>query len=129
MEPIIGLTAGEYLIRLDGWSANCGIRPSSFLQSLLASLTKIMLNAHLSKLSESNSPLQLLFYRFFPVSVVPFFYFSDKYILKIPKIFSVLEKIFQLDRSHGSLQCSVTQYVAVEFKSSMNTQQNHFDLN
>ena len=49
---------------------------------------------------------------FFRFQVVPFLYFSDKYIVKIPKIFSVLEKIFQLDRSHGSV--SHSQYIAVE---------------
>ena len=42
----------------------------------------------------------------------------------------MLEKIFQLDRSHGS----VTQYVAAKwnavkkFNEYRNTQQNHFDL-
>ena len=59
-------------------------------------------------------------------------YFSDKYILKLPKIFPVLEKIFQLNKIHGSVQShNAMQYnmlhsseSQVNFESSMKT----FDL-
>ena len=68
------------------------------------------------------------FIDFFRFPVVPFFYFSDKYILKIPKIFSALEKIFQLYINHGSGQSySMLQLSEMQLKSSMKTPQNHFD--
>ena len=69
-----------------------------------------------------------MFYRFFPVSGCSVFYFSDKYILKIPKIFFALEKIFQLYINHGSGQSySMLQLSEMQLKSSMKTPQNHFD--
>ena len=56
-------------------------------------------------------------------------YFSDKYILKLPKIFPVLEKIFQLNKIHGSVQSTIHNMLhsgesQVNFESSMKT----FDL-
>ena len=54
-------------------------------------------------------------------------YFSDKYILKLPKIFPVLEKIFQLNKIHGLVQSHNMLHSSdsqVNFESSMKT----FDL-
>ena len=62
-----------------------------------------------------------VYYRFFPVSGCSVLYFyPDKFYYKNTKNIFCVRKIFQFS--------SVTQWSDMQFKSSMNTQKNHFDL-